>query len=168
MDSEHIDALLEKYWKSETSVEEEKELQALLIEKPVPDHLKETAALFRYFDRQKRKSLTDISFDRDVIRKIQAPAMGKVRALLFNTMRIAAGVVVLIVAIWLVRMEVREITPAQTTDTYDDPEMAFEETKKALMMISKSFSTAEQQAKKINLFNEAQQEIQKEETAAEL
>ena len=46
-------------------------------------------------------------------------------------------------------------------DTYDDPKLAFEETKKALMMISKSFGTAEEQAKKINMFNEAQEEIQK-------
>lgn len=29
------------------------------------------------------------------------------------------------------------------------------------MMISKSFGTAEEQARKINLFNEAQEEIQK-------
>ena len=50
--------------------------------------------------------------------------------------------------------------PPEVVDTYDDPKMAFEETKKALMMISKSFGTAEEQAKKINLFNKAQEEIQ--------
>jgi len=76
-------------------------------------------------------------------------------------MRIAAGLAVLLMAVWFVRNEVRESTPQEVVDTYDDPQLAFEETKKALLMISKSFGTAEEQAKKINMFNEAQEEIQK-------
>ncbi len=59
-------------------------------------------------------------------------------------------------------MRVRETTPQAVVDTYDDPKLAFEETKKALLMISKSFGTAEEQARKINMFNEAQEEIQRE------
>jgi hypothetical protein len=82
-------------------------------------------------------------------------------SLVFNAMRIAAGISVLVVAFWFVRNEVRQSTPQEIVDTYDDPKLAFEETKKALQMISKSFGTAETQAKKINLFNEAQEEIQK-------
>ncbi|MEX2233295.1 MAG: hypothetical protein WD824_14125 [Cyclobacteriaceae bacterium] len=165
MDSEKIDELLNKYWNCETSLEEEQQLQTHFREAQVPEQLKETAALFRYFDDQKEKSLTDVSFDRNVIRNIAAPKKGKISSLIYNSMRIAAGIVVLVVAIWLVRMEVRKSTPQ---DTYNDPKMAFEETKKALMMISKSFGTAEEQAKKINLFNEAQEDIRKEETKAEL
>ena len=64
------------------------------------------------------------------------------------------------VAVWFVRSEIRQTTPQELVDTYSDPELAFEETKKALLMISRSFGTAEEQAKKINLFNEAQQQIQ--------
>jgi hypothetical protein len=78
-------------------------------------------------------------------------------------MRIAAGVAVVMMAVWFVRKEVRQTTPQQVVDTYDDPQLAFEETKKALLMISKSFGKAENQAKKINMFNEAQEEIQKKE-----
>ena len=74
-------------------------------------------------------------------------------------MRIAAGIVVLMAAIWFVRSEIRESTPQEIVDTYDNPKEAFEETKRALMMISKSFGKAEEQAKEINLFNEAQQQI---------
>jgi hypothetical protein len=53
-------------------------------------------------------------------------------------------------------------------DTYSDPKLAFEETKKALMMISKSFGHVEEEAKKINLLNEAKEEIQKEKDTQEL
>ena len=168
MDSEKLDELINKYWNCETSVEEEQQLQAYFRSASIPEQLKETALLFQYFDEQKRKSLTDVSFDSAVIRKINPPKKGKLTSLLYNSMRIAAGIVVLILAVWLVRMEVRENSPADMEDTYDDPKMAFEETKKALMMISKSFGAAEEQAKKINLFNEAQKEIQKEENQSEL
>jgi hypothetical protein len=165
MDSEKIHELLNRYWNCETSLEEEKQLQDYFRDQSVPESLRDTANLFRYFDEQKQKKLADVSFDKEVIRKLSPK--GKSTSLLFNSMRIAAGIVVLLVAVWLVRMEVRKTSPVEMVDTYNDPRMAFEETKKALMMISKSFSTAEQQAKKINLFNEAQQELKKENTEAE-
>lgn len=162
MDSEKIDELLNKYWNCETSLEEEEQLQAYFRNTALPEQHKEAAPMFRYFDAQKRKSLDDPSFEGSVMKKIHAPQNGKLRVLVFNSMRIAAGIVALVLAVWLVRMEVRKSTPQEIADTYDDPKLAFEETKKALMMISRSFGTAEEQAKKINLFNEAQKEIQKE------
>lgn len=161
MDSEKINELLNKYWDCKTTLEEEKQLQEYFSRSAIPDSLAETAPLFRYFEEQRKKDLTDITFDSRVIRKINKPRR-QVRSLLYNTMRIAAGVIVLVLAVWLVRMEVRKMSPAESGDTYDDPKMAFEETKKALLMISRSFSTAEEQARKINLFNEAQKDVQKE------
>ena len=75
-------------------------------------------------------------------------------------MRIAAGIAVLLAATYLVRQEMRQDDPVAVEDTYTDPKQAFEETKKALLMISKGFGSAEQQAKKINMFNEAQEKVQ--------
>ena len=167
MDSEYIDELLNKYWNCETTLEEEEVLKAHFKTSTVPESLKETAALFQYFEERRKKNLNDISFDKQVMKKIRRPK-GQVTSFLYNSMRIAAGIVVLIVAVWLVRMEVRETTPQQVEDTYDDPKMAFEETKKALMMISRSFGVAEEQAKKINLFNEAQQDIQRKQNESDL
>ncbi len=168
MDSEKIDQLLSKYWNCETSLEEEQQLHAYFRQDNIPEHLQETATLFRYFDEHKHKSLNETGFDGELIKKIQAPGKGMAATLLFNSVRIAAGIAVLIAAVWLVRMEVRKSTPPEVADTYSDPKMAFEETKKALMMISKSFGTAEEHAKKINLFNEAQQDIRKKDTKPEL
>lgn len=168
MDSKKIDELLNKYWKCETSLEEEHELHNYFREGNIPEQLKETADLFRYFDVHKKKTLTDVAFDHQVMKKVKAPTTGKMATLVYNSMRIAAGVVVLMVAVWLVRSEIRQSTPQEMVDTYNDPKLAFEETKKALMMISKSFGTAEEQARKINVFNEAQEEIQKEEAKTNL
>lgn len=161
MDSKRIEELLDKYWKAETSVEEEQQLHAYFCNNDVPEAWKDTAAMFRYFDANKSKSLGDRSFDLDLVKRMQQPARSKVLRLVYNTMRIAAGIAVLVLAVWFIRKDVKETNPVVLEDTYNDPKMAFEETKKALLMISKSFGKAEEQAKKINMFNEAQEEIQR-------
>ena len=162
MDSKRLQQLLARYWSGDTTLEEEAELREHFQAGDFPDELKETAALFRYFNEGKKKSLSDISFEPAVIEKIHKPnKQGRLVALLYNASKIAAGLLVVIVATWFIRNEIRKSTPQEIVDTYDDPKLAFEETKKALMMISKSFGTAQAQAKKINMFNEAQEEIQR-------
>jgi hypothetical protein len=162
MDSDSLQEILSRYWSGDTTLEEEQQLRMYFTNAEIPDHLKETAALFRYFNENKKKSLSDVAFDRIVVEKIHSPVKkGKVVGLFYNAARIAAGVAVVMVATWFVRTEIRKTTPQEVVDTYDDPKLAFEETKKALMMISKSFGTAQTQAKKINMFNEAQEEIQR-------
>jgi len=160
MDSNKIEELLNKYWACETSLEEEQQLKEFFRGQSIPEQLKETAELFRYFEIHKKKSLNDSSFDGQVMNRVN-PKRGKVVSLVYSAMKIAAGVSVLVVATWFVRNEIRKNDPVEMVDTYDDPKLAFEETKKALMMISKSFGRAEMETKKINLFNEAQQDIQK-------
>jgi hypothetical protein len=161
MDSKEINELLDRYWNCETSLGEEQQLREYFRRDDIPAEWKETAALFQYFEENKKKSLQDVSFNSRVLEKVRPAKEGRVRRLLYSSMRIAAGLVVVMMAIWFIRNEVRKSTPQEMVDTYDDPKLAFEETKKALMMISKSFGTAEEQAKKINMFNEAQEEIQK-------
>ena len=162
MDSSRLQQLLQKYWEGETTLEEEQSLKDYFQSNEVSDELRDVAAMFQYFNQAKKNNLNDITFDRTLIDKVSAKTNeGRARNLVFNSMRIAAGVVVVIAATWFIRNEIRQSTPQEVIDTYDDPKLAFEETKKALMMISKSFGTAQEQAKKINLFNEAQEEIQK-------
>ena len=166
MDSSRLQQLLQKYWSGETTLEEEQLLKDHFHQAEVPEELSEVAAMFRYFEQTKKNALNDIAFDRTLIEKVTGKSkQGKMRNLIFNSMRIAAGVVVVMAATWFIRKEIRQTTPQEVVDTYDDPKLAFEETKKALMMISKSFGTAEEQAKKINMFNEAQEEIQKTSTS---
>lgn len=161
MDSRKIEELLNKYWNCETSLEEEQQLRTYFKENDIPQQFQETASLFRYFEASKSKSLDDKSFDAAMIKKVEKPK-SKVIRMIYNSMRIAAGIAVLVMAVWFVREEVK--TPPEEeamVDTYDDPKMAFEETKKALMMISRSFGQAEKQTQKVKVFHDAQEEIQK-------
>lgn len=161
MDYNKIEELLKRYWNCETTLEEEKQLRDYFGGNNIPGQWKEAAALFRYFEEHKKKSLNDVSFEGQVMRHVSTPKQGRIVKFIYNTMKIAAGLAVVILATWFIRNEIRETTPQAVVDTYNDPKLAFEETKKALLMISKSFGTAEEQARKINMFNEAQEEIQK-------
>lgn len=163
MDSNRINELLKKYWDCETSLEEEEELRAFFSGSQVPDQYKETAALFRYFNDSKKKSLKDVGFEEKVLQTV-SPRKGKLVSLLRNSMRIAAGIAVLMVAFVFIRKEIRKTTPQEVVDTFDDPQLAFEETKKALMIISQGIGQAQKEASKINMFNEAREEVQKSET----
>jgi hypothetical protein len=81
---------------------------------------------------------------------------GKTISLWQTSLRIAAGIAVVAAATFFVRQEIQD---KPDMAAIEDPQKALEETKKALMMISKGFSTAEEQAKKINVLNEAEDKV---------
>jgi hypothetical protein len=160
MESKHIEQLLEKYWNCDTSLEEEQQLRDYFRGENVPGRWKEASELFRYFEQQRHQPLTDQTFDADVLKKIRkGQPVGKVIRLTRNVIvRIAAGLIVVIAATFFVRQELRKSYPPE--DTFSDPRMAFEETKKALMMISKGFGKGQKEASKIKLFHDAEQKVQ--------
>jgi len=161
MDSRQLEQLLEKYWNCETSLEEEQQLREY-FRGSVPENLKETADLFRYFGAQQSQSVDGADFDSAVRKKIkQQQPQGKSVSMVFNFARIAAGLLVVITATYFVRQEVRKAYPPEIADTYSDPRLALEETKKALMMISKGFNKAQKEAGKMKVFNEAEEKLQK-------
>jgi len=164
MDSKEIGQLLEKYWNCETSLEDEKVLRDYFSGSEVPDQLKDAADLFRFFEGERKRAL-EANFDHDVMRSVKktersAKVVSMVRWV--QVARIAAGVFVVVVAGYFVRNEIMKSNQqqqAQVVDTFEDPKDALEETKKALMLISKSFGKAKEGAGKINLFNEAEDKI---------
>src|SRR5690349_9815134 len=100
MDSKKIEELLQKYWDCETSLEEEQQLREYFRNEKFPEQMKETASLFNYFEQQKSKSVND-QFEQKVLGQLKKPA-GKVTNLVQTSLRIAAGIAVLVVAIFFV------------------------------------------------------------------
>lgn len=170
MDSKEIGQLLEKYWNCETSLEEEKRLRDYFNGKDIPDQVKDTAELFRFFESERQRSLGG-NFDHDIMRTVKKSERStKVVSMVrwVQVARIAAGVLVMVAAAYYVRNEVmKSKDQAQVVDTFSDPKEALEETKKALMLISKSFGKAKEGAGKINLFNEAEQKIKNKDNKTE-
>jgi hypothetical protein len=162
MDSKEIEQLLEKYWSCETSLEEEQQLKEY-FRGPVPGHLKEAAGLFRYFEWQHKQTMAAGSNNIEVKNYLPRKETKPVKWF-YNGARIAAGLLVVVTATYFVRQEIRKAYPPEVADTYSDPKLALEETKKALMIISKGLNKAQKEAEKIKVFNEAESKLKGDDT----
>jgi len=159
MDSKKIEELLNRYWNCETSLEEEAQLREYFQAGNVPEEQKEAAALFQYFHATRNQPVPEVTLDASRLQ--EHPPKGKWVQWVSYSLRIAAGLVVLVIATWFIRSEFEKNDQAANQAQQEEVRLAFEETKKALKLISANFGKAEQEAKKINLFNEAQEQIQK-------
>ena len=160
MDYKRIEALLDKYWEAETTLEEEQELIRFFTEEEVPTHLSEAAQVFRYFALQKTPKINDPSFDERVIgaENVTAPPHKTkvIRWDLKRALNIAAAVGGVVVASFIIR---NQIVVDQASDTFDDPKVAFEETKKALELLSTKLNKGKEEAMKIRTINDAQEKV---------
>jgi hypothetical protein len=168
MDLNRVEILLERYWNCASTVEEEKELKSLLNSADVPDNLKDSAALFKYFEQQKKATL-DEKFDQIIVDKINSqhsPIVRKLNRNFQNYMKVAAAVLVILAASFIFRMEFWEGEKPKmllVEDTFQTPEEAYAETKKAFMLIAEKMNSGRKQARKIGIMNEAENKIRKEE-----
>ena len=167
MDLTKIEALLERYWEGETTVGEERELKAFFAQEEIPEHLRVYAPLFQYLDGQQAKTTPDIEArpylkvnHTGTKKKGEKPV--RMVSWLTQVAKIAAVGVVLAVATYLVREEYlnskQQVQPV-VADTFEDPQKAFEETKKALMLISKNFGKGRKQMQKLGVLHEAQRKV---------
>jgi len=120
MELSNIEKLLEKYFEGETTISEEKELKVYFTRETVPSHLKQYQDLFQYFSEE-----SNISPRGDL--QLKTP-----RRISYKWIGVAASVV-LAVGVFMART-----LPVETAskDTFEDPEIALQETKKILNMVS--------------------------------
>ena len=165
MDFDRIERLLQRYWEGESSLEEEKELRDFFGQPEVPAKWKSTQLLFNYFNQERDVKL-DSFFDEKVIAQVEDPpdiSRGKVRRLLYDLVRVAAVGLILVTATYFVREQyLKQKDDPYMVDTFENPKEAFEETKKALLMISKNFNKGRKEAKKVGAFNDAQEKVKSE------
>ena len=169
MDYKRIEQLLDKYWECETSIEEENELKEFFTQEDVPEQWKETALLFRYYKSEIKNRKLDKSFDSKVIQNISNPQIqgkeGKVIQWYNRYARVAAVVLILVaVSFVITRTLQKQQQKALVADTYQNPEDAFAETKKALLLISKNIGKGKDQAMKLTKFNKAEEKIKNNES----
>jgi hypothetical protein len=119
MELHNIELLLEKYFQGETSIAEEKELQNYFSSADVAQHLIQYKPLFSYFTQAREEKST-----KDV------PLQSKKRYVAW--LSVAASIVVLlgIGFAWFNNNQPDDL------GTYDNPEVAFRETQKALALLS--------------------------------
>jgi len=148
--------LLEKYWQAQTDEAEEAELKAYFAGRPAPgDH--PASPLFDYF-REEKQIVAPVGLDKrfeSVV--VGRPARGN---WLLPVLQIAAVLLIAFSIIWVLLPASKPVSIAfKETDTYDDPEKAYLETKKALLLISHHLNAGERYMKQIGNLNKAEEPI---------
>lgn len=123
MELDKIEILLEKYFEGETTIAEENELKKYFSSSDVAQHLEHYRGMFGYFTAAKEQRFEQVI-------PLKTKTQKKVAWL-----SIAASVVVLL---GLFTFYNQNMSQNQDLGTYDDPEKAFQETQKALNLLSKN------------------------------
>jgi len=137
-DIRQIEALIEKYYSGETSLEEERKLQWFFQTQPVPERLKPEAEMFQYYYLRKNESPAG-----DLNKKLgDLIDQQSQKRVLFGSAKsfywisgIAASILILVGLFigfntsWFNNQQAYQ-------DTFEDPQLAYLETKKVLLMVS--------------------------------
>ena len=163
MDYNRIDELLAKYWECETTLEEERELKTLLNDPSVPEKYRKEAALFGYFEKEQASGQLGELFEHRVMEAVHeseaagiSEDQGRIRRMWQDVVKVAAVVAILVTAVFVARDQYKE---NEENPEIAEARAAFEETKKALLMISASMNNGTEQAGKMAIFHEAQETI---------
>ena len=129
MELDKVEYLLEKYFEGNTETLEEFELKHYFSSSNVAPHLEQYRPLFNYLSsEEKRKSQQEI--------KLPAEEKNSKKKTWF--LSIAASVAVLLSVCTYTYYNASQ---AQDLGTYDNPEVAFRETQKALALLSTNVNT---------------------------
>lgn len=79
MDYKYINQLLERYWRCETSVEEESILRAFFRQEVIPAELKRYKSLFAYAGQETEQNVLGDDFDRKLLTSIEKTEPVKAR-----------------------------------------------------------------------------------------
>jgi len=128
MELDTIKIQIEKYFRSETSIAEENELRDYFSSSDVAPSLEQYKPIFGYFDLEKEPK-----FDQEILLK------SRNRNWLW--LSVMASVVVLLGIGAFGYFNYYNLEQDQNLGTYDDPEVAFKETQKALTRLSTNLNT---------------------------
>jgi predicted ribosomally synthesized peptide with SipW-like signal peptide len=125
MELDRIEIILEKYFQGETSIAEENELKNYFSSSDVAQHLEQYQPLFGYFSQAREQKF-----------KQEIPLQSKKRNVAW--LSIAASVVVLLGIGTFAYLNDSNVSEKQDLGSYENPEIAFRETQKALALLSEN------------------------------
>lgn len=152
---QHIEALLQKYWQGETSLNEEAALRRFFTEGSVPAHLKAYQPVFAFFVDEQEKESPGSDFEKTLFNKIEERQKAEQRPLrvvsrnrkLSPLLRIAASVVLILGLFFVARIYISsEQNKWAYEDTYKNPEEAYETVEEALLLVSAKMQKGRRQA----------------------
>lgn len=143
---DNIEKLLEKYFEAETTIAEEKELKDYFASSDVAQHLEQYKPIFGYATQAKQEQFT-----------ATIPLKTKKRKSAV-WLSVAASVAVLL-SVGLFTFNHYNQPVSEDLGTYDDPEVAFRETQKALALISKSVNKGIESMEYLNEYEQSKNKV---------
>lgn len=153
--------LLKKYWEAETSLQEEQELKELLSASDDTE-LEEEKALFAHLSEKKEASL-DESFDELLLAEINSQEKAKetkvisLKGYFREYAKIAAAVVVLLASGIYYQQQQQKLV---VEDTFDNPELAYAELKKQLLIVSRYLNKGKETVSELSNLGRIPSELQ--------
>jgi len=144
---DRIEKLIESYLEGETSVAEENELKVYFSTSDVAQHLKHYQSLFSYFTQAKEEQFS---------REILLPTKKKNNVQMWS---IAASVVVLLGVGTFMYVQNTKADDFVACSPEDSPELALEQTQKALALVSEHLNTGIKSVSYINEYEESKDRI---------
>lgn len=134
---DRIKILLENYFQGKSSIADEKELTNYFLSENVAQHLVQYKSLFGYFSQSKKQL-----FQQEI------PLQTKKRNVAW--LSIAASVIILIGVGTFILYNNSEPKKNQDLGTFDNPEMAYQQTQKALELLSQNVNVGIESVSYIN------------------
>jgi hypothetical protein len=160
MNFKEIEELLEKFYEGDTTPAEELQLRDFFTREELPPHLSTHADLFRYYKEAGKEELPDPEFESRFIATIgETPVIQKnsTRKQFFFLTGIAAAILLLAGLVFTFRNDVF----LHSTKNSTDREIAYQQTKFALAMLSANFNKGLDQAQNLGNFETGLNEVQK-------
>lgn len=159
MDYLKLKELVERFWSGETDEQEEQMLRDYFAFNDYPEEFKETAAYFEYTVLEKNENGLNLDFDQRVLSELNPRSNNKGLLL-----KIAAGFALLFGMFFFMQSldgpdNPNVIVEETIEDTYEDPQQAYDEVKRALMMVSGKMNTSKKYGKELKKFSHAKKEI---------
>ena len=146
MELNKIELLLDKYFEGQTSIAEEKELTNYFSASDVAQHLEQYKPLFGYFEQAKAQKLAP---------EISLNITQKEKKGNKNWIVVAASVVVLAGLSTFIYNTNRVTKVNQDLGSFNNPEIAFKETQKALQLLSQNVNVGIESVSYINEYEKS-------------
>lgn len=154
MTTEQIRPLLDRYFEGETTLEEEQQLRTWFHSEDLPADLLPFRPLFLHFEKEQTEGLSS-DFEKRLLEKLDPKPETPVRRLFPMVWRVAAAVLMAFTAGYLGYMlpqwqQSQPVAGQIDWEKYeiDDPELALEETKEALLLLSEKLNRSANKATK--------------------
>jgi hypothetical protein len=160
MNFKEIEVLLEKFYEGGTTPAEERQLRDFFTREAVPPHLAIHADLFRFYEEAGKEEIPGPEFESRFLAAIdETPSipMYSRRRQFFFLSGIAATVLLLAGLVYTFRNDVFLHSSKNFTET----EIAYQQAKDALTLVSANFNAGLDQVQKLDNFQEGLNEVQK-------